>query len=116
MKPPIRTALWCPPLGLLVSTAEDGGGSFDVLRRTPGRGFSLDKNVSHLTQRDASAAIPAVSSAAAAGGRTLTIGVATISPLVALIAGILILVMPRLLNFIVAVCLILIGAIGLFGH
>ena len=36
-------------------------------------------------------------------------------PLIALIAGILILVMPRLLNFIVAIYLILIGLVGLFG-
>jgi len=34
-------------------------------------------------------------------------------PLVALIAGILILVMPRLLNFIVAVYLIIVGILGL---
>ena len=39
----------------------------------------------------------------------------SIGPLMALIAGILILVMPRLLNFIVAVYLILIGLLGLFG-
>ncbi|GAA4023307.1 DUF3096 domain-containing protein [Actimicrobium antarcticum] len=39
----------------------------------------------------------------------------TLAPLVSLIAGILILVMPRLLNFIVAIYLILIGLIGLFG-
>lgn len=38
-----------------------------------------------------------------------------LTPLVSLIAGILILVMPRLLNFIVAVYLIVIGLIGLFG-
>ena len=38
-----------------------------------------------------------------------------IGPLIALIAGILILVMPRLLNFIVAIYLIAIGALGLFG-
>jgi len=36
-------------------------------------------------------------------------------PLVSLLAGILILVMPRLLNYIVAIYLILIGLIGLFG-
>lgn len=36
-------------------------------------------------------------------------------PLVSLIAGILILVMPRLLNFIVAIYLIVIGLVGLFG-
>jgi hypothetical protein len=39
----------------------------------------------------------------------------SIGPLVALIAGILILVVPRLLNFIVAVYLIIIGLLGLFG-
>ncbi|GAA0709718.1 hypothetical protein GCM10009105_10380 [Dokdonella soli] len=39
----------------------------------------------------------------------------SIGPLVSLIAGILILVMPRLLNFIVAIYLIIIGLIGLFG-
>jgi hypothetical protein len=39
----------------------------------------------------------------------------TVGPLVALIAGILILVMPRLLNFIVAIYLIVIGLLGLFG-
>ena len=36
-------------------------------------------------------------------------------PLISLIAGILILVVPRLLNFIVAIYLILIGLLGLFG-
>ena len=39
----------------------------------------------------------------------------TIGPIIALIAGILILVMPRLLNFIVAIYLIAIGVIGLIG-
>ena len=38
-----------------------------------------------------------------------------LSPLIALIAGILILVMPRLLNYIVAIYLIVMGLIGLFG-
>ena len=38
-----------------------------------------------------------------------------IGPVIALIAGILILVMPRLLNYIVAVYLIAIGVIGLLG-
>jgi len=36
-------------------------------------------------------------------------------PLLALIAGILILIVPRLLNYIVAIYLIIIGLIGLFG-
>jgi Protein of unknown function (DUF3096) len=43
----------------------------------------------------------------------MTLTVAHITPLVALIAGILILIMPRLLNYIVAIYLILIGIIGL---
>jgi hypothetical protein len=38
-----------------------------------------------------------------------------VSPLVALIAGILILAIPRLLNYIVAIYLIIIGILGLFG-
>jgi len=40
----------------------------------------------------------------------------SLGPIVSLIAGILILIMPRLLNYIVAIYLILIGLIGLFGH
>jgi len=39
-----------------------------------------------------------------------------IGPVAALIAGILILLMPRLLNFIVAIYLIVIGCVGLFGR
>ena len=38
-----------------------------------------------------------------------------VGPLVALIAGILILIMPRLLNYIIAIYLIIVGIIGLFG-
>lgn len=38
-----------------------------------------------------------------------------IQPIVALIAGVLILIMPRLLNYIVAFYLIVIGLAGLFG-
>ena len=36
-------------------------------------------------------------------------------PLVALIAGILIFIVPRMLNYIVAIYLIIIGLLGLFG-
>jgi hypothetical protein len=38
-----------------------------------------------------------------------------LAPLVSLLAGILILIIPRLLNYIVAIYLIVIGVIGLFG-
>ena len=43
----------------------------------------------------------------------MTITAAHISPIVALIAGVLILLMPRFLNFIVAIYLIFIGLAGL---
>lgn len=39
----------------------------------------------------------------------------SLAPLVSLLAGMLILIVPRLLNYIVAVYLIVIGLIGLFG-
>ena len=42
----------------------------------------------------------------------VTLGLA---PLVSLLAGILILIVPRLLNYIVAIYLIIMGLIGLFG-
>lgn len=37
-------------------------------------------------------------------------------PFLALIAGILILIVPRILNYVVAIYLILIGLIGIFGR
>ncbi len=45
----------------------------------------------------------------------LTVSLAT-EPLIALVAGILILIVPRLLNYIVALYLILIGLLGLFPN
>ncbi|HEY4973493.1 MAG TPA: DUF3096 domain-containing protein [Steroidobacteraceae bacterium] len=39
----------------------------------------------------------------------------SIGPVISLIAGILILIVPRLLNYIVAIYLILIGLVGLMG-
>jgi hypothetical protein len=50
------------------------------------------------------------------GGGAVTIRYTLISPLIALLAGILILLIPRVLNYIVAIYLILIGLIGLFGR
>ena len=43
----------------------------------------------------------------------MTLSMTHLQPIVALIAGVLILIMPRLLNFIVAIYLILVGIIGL---
>jgi len=39
----------------------------------------------------------------------------SVGPLISLIAGILILIMPRLLNYIIAIYLIIIGLVGLLG-
>lgn len=44
----------------------------------------------------------------------MTITLAHLPAIVALLAGILILIMPRLLNFIVAIYLIIVGITGLF--
>jgi hypothetical protein len=45
----------------------------------------------------------------------MTITVAHVTPLVALIAGVLILIVPRLLNYVVAIYLIIVGLVGLNG-
>jgi Protein of unknown function (DUF3096) len=45
----------------------------------------------------------------------MVLSVHMLSPLIALIAGILILIMPRLLNYVIALYLIIIGLLGLFG-
>jgi len=42
--------------------------------------------------------------------------IVVIQPLIALIFGILILIVPRLLNYLVAVYLIIVGVIGLWPH
>jgi hypothetical protein len=47
------------------------------------------------------------------GKTTMTLSIAHLQPIVALIAGVLILIMPRLLNYIVAFYLIVTGIVGL---
>jgi hypothetical protein len=46
----------------------------------------------------------------------LTLDLMLLQPIIALIAGVLILFIPRLLNYVVAIYLIIIGVLGLFGH
>ena len=46
----------------------------------------------------------------------MTVSAITLTPLISLVAGVLILVMPRLLNYIVAIYLIVAGLLGLFPH
>jgi len=43
----------------------------------------------------------------------MVIGVAHLQPIVALIAGIIILFVPRILNYVIAIYLIIVGIIGL---
>jgi hypothetical protein len=57
--------------------------------------------------------VTAVASRPSTGAPTMTLGITHLQPVVALLAGILILVMPRLLNYIVAIYLIVIGILGL---
>jgi len=54
--------------------------------------------------------------AAAMETAAMAVNVVLLQPLVALLAGILILIMPRLLNYIVAIYLIVIGVSGLWPH
>lgn len=49
-------------------------------------------------------------------GGPMSLDVQVVNPLIALIAGILILLMPRLLNYVVAIYLIAIGVLGLAHH
>lgn len=44
------------------------------------------------------------------------IDIIAIQPLIALLFGILILILPRLLNYLIAIYLIIIGLSGLFPH
>jgi hypothetical protein len=46
----------------------------------------------------------------------MTLNILLIQPIVALIAGILILLRPRLLNYVVAIYLIVVGVTGLWPH
>jgi hypothetical protein len=52
-------------------------------------------------------------SGVSSGESSMTISLVSLQPLVALAAGILILLVPRLLNYIVAIYLIIIGVAGL---
>jgi hypothetical protein len=70
----------------------------------------LPKSLSNGCNRDARA-----SREVKKKGIDMNLTVVHIGPLVALVAGILILIMPRLLNYIIALYLIIIGLVGLFG-
>src|SRR5579864_5112107 len=61
-------------------------------------------------------AVPGFAAPGALRGPTWIVSATAPSPLVALIAGILILIVPHLSNSIVALYLIAVGLIGFFGH
>jgi hypothetical protein len=46
----------------------------------------------------------------------MELNIVTITPLVALVAGVLILIAPRILNYVIAIYLILVGVTGLWPH
>lgn len=46
----------------------------------------------------------------------MELGITTLSPLVALVAGVLILIFPRILNYLVALVFILYGVTGLWPN
>ena len=49
-------------------------------------------------------------------GTPMHVDIIMIQPLIALLFGILILILPRLLNYLIAIYLIFIGLVGLFPH
>jgi Protein of unknown function (DUF3096) len=49
-------------------------------------------------------------------GETMHVDIIMIQPLIAILFGILILILPRLLNYLIAIYLIFIGLVGLFPH
>lgn len=46
----------------------------------------------------------------------MTVNILVLQPVIALIAGILILLIPRILNYVVAIYLIIVGIMGLWPH
>jgi len=46
----------------------------------------------------------------------MTLNLLLLQPVIALVAGILILLVPRILNYVVAIYLILVGLTGLWPH
>jgi hypothetical protein len=46
----------------------------------------------------------------------MTVNIMVLQPVIALIAGILILLIPRILNYVVAIYLIVVGIMGLWPH
>jgi hypothetical protein len=78
-----------------------------------GRAFAWPRSSCCCSNDSASTAEPTRPRSAVQPEGAMTISVAHLQPLVALIAGVLILLVPRILNYIVAIYLIIVGIIGL---
>ena len=80
-------------------------------------GFSIGCGVwarpGRQLKKELAAGIAVSFSRATKGDTVMVIGIDHLQPIVAIIAGILILIIPRLLNIIVAVYLIVFGILGL---
>ena len=78
--------------------------------------FSTPVDFAPAFRHHATRPAPALAGLPATQGRgvcKMTVSVGHLAPIVALLAGVLILIMPRLLNYIVAIYLIVTGIIGL---
>ena len=100
----------------LTALLRSGNGADDEITR---RAIEGDGEEDHLVGGSGNHRSDGSDDAPLAGAETrggaVTIRTTTIGPIIALVAGILILLVPRVLNYVVAVYLILIGLIGLFG-
>ena len=68
------------------------------------------------SRAEAIIAFPQHTASNGAKSMTFTLNAAMLQPIVALLAGILILIIPRILNFIIAIYLIFVGVTGLWPH
>jgi hypothetical protein len=73
----------------------------------------IQGTVANLRRSSAEPEASANGLATPAGGLLMIIGIGHIQPLVALLAGILILLVPRILNYVIAIYLIIVGILGL---
>jgi hypothetical protein len=92
-----------------------------VCQGRPPRATHSDRRIKKDTLRSGAAAIEmpfseTVFSSTKPGVAAMTINVLVLQPAIALIAGILILLIPRILNYVVALYLIIIGVTGLWPH
>jgi hypothetical protein len=108
---------WQPGLaGEHLVKSSSANGLFPICREKRHSMVSLRQAAVVATLAGVIVWLPVNPALAQARGETVTIHYTLISPIIALLAGILILIVPRLLNYIVAIYLILIGLVGIFGR